>query len=406
MTKPKNKTGVAIRVEGVFKTFKIPHEKHTSLKSAVIHIFKQKKYTIFNALSDVSFEVKQGEFLGIIGRNGSGKSTLLKILAGIYVPESGDIKLNGKLSPFLELGVGFNPELTGRENLYLGGAILGLSRSQIDEKYEKIVKFAELEEFIDMKLKNYSSGMQVRLAFSLSINVQAEILLMDEVLAVGDSNFQEKCLAEFRKYKADGKTVVLVTHDIEVVKKYCDRAILLRNGVIQKIGDVREVTNQYTYENLSDEDKSNKNNEGAPDMLIERDIAEVTSLEFFRGDIRTNEFNHMDDIVVRINYNCAGTIVNPVFGVSIDNSHGVHIVGPNTDKSHFEIDRISGAGHIDFMVKKAPLNFGLYFVTVGIFNKKSTLTYDFKPRIASFKILTIDLSQDSPYKVDYEWING
>ena len=224
---------IAIKVENVSKTFRIPHEKISSLRGAFVNAFKKKTYEKFKALDDVSFEVKKGEFFGIIGRNGSGKSTLLKILAGIYQSDNGKIQINGLISPFLELGIGFNPELSGRDNIYLNATVLGLSHKQIDQKFADIVGFSELERFIDQKLKNYSSGMQVRLAFSVAIHANREILLMDEVLAVGDMNFQSKCLEEFNRYKEVGKTVVLVTHDIGTIQRYCDRAMLLRAGKLK-----------------------------------------------------------------------------------------------------------------------------------------------------------------------------
>jgi ABC-2 type transport system ATP-binding protein len=199
---------VAIKVENVSKTFKLPHEKANSLKSAVVNFWhSDRTFENQKALSDISFEVKKGEFFGIVGRNGSGKSTLLKLLAGIYTPSKGEIRINGKLTPFIELGVGFNPELTGRENVFLNGALLGFSRKEMEVMYEDIVKFAELRRFMDQKLKNYSSGMQVRLAFSIAIRAQSDILVLDEVLAVGDSNFQSthdsgfrtNCFREFTK---------------------------------------------------------------------------------------------------------------------------------------------------------------------------------------------------------------
>jgi ABC-type polysaccharide/polyol phosphate transport system ATPase subunit len=245
---------IAIKVENVSKTFRIPHEKVSSLRGAAINLLKSGGYEEFKALDDISFEIKKGEFFGIIGRNGSGKSTLLKILAGIYKADKGGIHINGRISPFLELGIGFNPELSGRDNIYLNATVLGLTKKQIDEKFDSIVAFSELERFIDQKLKNYSSGMQVRLAFSVSIHANRDILLMDEVLAVGDSNFQSKCLEEFNKYKDAGKTVVLVTHDITTVQRYCDRAMLLRTGKVVKIGEAEEVGNAYIYENMSDEE--------------------------------------------------------------------------------------------------------------------------------------------------------
>jgi len=200
--------------------------------------------------------VKKGEFFGIIGRNGSGKSTLLKVLAGIYQPDKGEVKINGMISPFLELGIGFNPELSGRDNVYLNATVLGMTKKQIDEKFDAIVAFSELERFIDQKLKNYSSGMQVRLAFSVAIHANREILLMDEVLAVGDELFQKKCLEQFGKIKASGKTIVFVSHDADAVRNYCDRVMLLRSGKVMGIGDPAEVSREYARENSVDESQT------------------------------------------------------------------------------------------------------------------------------------------------------
>jgi ABC-2 type transport system ATP-binding protein len=244
-----------ISVKNISKKFSIPHERMNTLKGAFVNIFRKKTYESFYALKDISFEVKKGEFLGIIGRNGSGKSTLLKILAGVYVADEGKVDIHGLISPFLELGIGFNPELSGRDNVYLNATVLGLTRKEIDKKFDSIVAFSELKRFIDQKLKNYSSGMSVRLAFSVAIHANREILLMDEVLAVGDSNFQRKCINEFEKYKKLGKTVILVTHDIQTVIEYCDRVILINNGEIIKIGEPQKVVLEYQELNMSDEDR-------------------------------------------------------------------------------------------------------------------------------------------------------
>ena len=246
---------VAISVKNVSKQFSIPHEKTNTLKGAFINLFRKNTYEKFFALKDVSFEVRKGEFFGILGRNGSGKSTLLKILAGVYTANQGSVHIHGLISPFLELGIGFNPELSGRDNIYLNATVLGLCEREIDAKFDSIVAFSELERFIDQKVKNYSSGMNVRLAFAVAIHANREILLMDEVLAVGDSNFQSKCLREFARYKELGKTVVLVTHDTSVVQKYCDRAMILRNGEIVMIGDAQDVGDEYVYQNMSDEER-------------------------------------------------------------------------------------------------------------------------------------------------------
>ena len=247
-----DKKEIVIKVKNASKIFRIPHKKIDSLRSMFVNMGKGiSTYEEFNALKNVSFEVKKGEFFGIIGKNGSGKSTLLKILAGVYSQDEGEVEINGLISPFLELGIGFNPELSGRDNIYLNATVLGLTEKEIDEKFDDIVKFAELEKFIDQQLKNYSSGMSVRLAFSVSIHANRDILLMDEVLAVGDSNFQKKCIDIFEGYSDTNRTVILVTHDIAAVRKYCDRAMLLHNGQMIKIGEVNDVCDEYVMKNMS-----------------------------------------------------------------------------------------------------------------------------------------------------------
>lgn len=238
---------VAIRVQNLHKSFRLPTEQAFGLKQAIFNRLRGiKGYKEQKVLRGLNFEVKKGEFLGIIGRNGSGKSTLLKILAGVYYPEKGTVTIDGNLVPFIELGVGFNPELTGRENVYMNGAMLGFSNDEMDKMYDDIWKFAELVPFQDQKLKNYSSGMQVRLAFSIAIRAKGDILLLDEVLAVGDAAFQQKCNDYFASLKGSKQTVVLVTHSMESVKKFCDRAILIENGEIAKDGDPAEVAAAYT----------------------------------------------------------------------------------------------------------------------------------------------------------------
>ena len=242
----------AIKVDNVSKIFKLPHEKNSSVKSAVVGFYKRKKgYELQKALDGASFEVKNGEFLGIVGRNGSGKSTLLKLLAGIYTPSKGEVHVRGSLTPFIELGVGFNAELTGRENVYLNGALLGFSRKDMHAMYKDIVDFAEIEKFMDQKLKNYSSGMQVRLAFSIAIRAQSDILLIDEVLAVGDAAFQQKCFNYFEELRRQSRTVVLVTHDMTAIRRFCDRAIYIKEGRITYDGSIDEVADIYTEDNIN-----------------------------------------------------------------------------------------------------------------------------------------------------------
>lgn len=236
---------IAIKVENLSKSFRIPQQRRNTIRERILSFNKKMTFETFNALEDVSLEIKKGEFFGIIGRNGSGKSTLLKILAGIYTPDKGQITINGKISPFLELGVGFNPELSGKDNIYLNGTLLGLTKKEIDRNYDEIVEFSELERFINLKVKNYSSGMHVRLAFTVAIHANKEILLMDEVLAVGDANFQVKCFEAFHKIIAEGKTIIFVSHDLNSVKKYSDRVLLLRNGDTDILGDPDVVIANY-----------------------------------------------------------------------------------------------------------------------------------------------------------------
>ncbi|MEK7376588.1 MAG: ABC transporter ATP-binding protein [Candidatus Margulisiibacteriota bacterium] len=234
-----------IELKNISKKFIIPHERVNSLKSTVLNLWKNKNYETFYALKDICLTVNEGEFLGIVGRNGSGKSTLLKILAGIYEPDGGTVSVRDRISPFLELGVGFSGELSGRDNIYLYGSVLGLTKKQIDSWFDEIVSFAELEKFIDLKMKNYSSGMFVRLAFSVAIRSDAPILLVDEVLAVGDVNFRQKCFNVFESHKREGKTVLLVSHDPDWIKRFCDRTVLIKSGRVSFCGDTGRAVDLY-----------------------------------------------------------------------------------------------------------------------------------------------------------------
>ena len=241
---------IAVKVDHVSKDFRLPTEATQSLRTALVNRFRGiKGHREQHVLKDISFDVYKGDFFGIVGRNGSGKSTLLKIISQIYVPEKGTVTVDGKMVSFIELGVGFNPELTGRENVYMNGAMLGFTTEEIDAMYGDIVEFAELEYFMNQKLKNYSSGMQVRLAFSVAIKAQGDVLILDEVLAVGDEAFQRKCNDYFMERKASGKTTILVTHDMGAVKKYCNRAVLIEDGLVKAYGDPEDVANQYSFDN-------------------------------------------------------------------------------------------------------------------------------------------------------------
>jgi ABC-2 type transport system ATP-binding protein len=254
-----------IKVTNLHKEFVLPQHKNASVKQAVVNAVRRNNKVIQKVLDGVSFEVEKGDFFGIVGRNGSGKSTLLKILAGVYSPTSGGVEMHGELTPFIELGVGFNPELSGRDNVFLNGALLGFSRKEMQAMYDDIVDFAELGPFMDQKLKNYSSGMQVRLAFSVAIKAHNSILIFDEVLAVGDEAFQRKCNDYFNQIRQDkDQTVILVTHSMDAVKKYCNKALLLQKGKVALAGSPDEVANEYTLENANNpyEDKRDNDTQG------------------------------------------------------------------------------------------------------------------------------------------------
>ncbi len=245
------KKNIAVSVTQVSKSFRLPTESTSSLKRTMTNYFKKiKGYREQKVLRDISFEVEKGDFMGIVGRNGSGKSTLLKIISQIYIPEHGTVKIDGNLVSFIELGVGFNPELTGKENIYLNGALLGFSKKEIDLMYDDIVSFAELQDFMNQKLKNYSSGMQVRLAFSVAIQAKSDILVLDEVLAVGDESFQRKCNDYFMQARKEEKTIILVTHSMDAVRKYCNKALLIDQGEIKIFGTPDDVANQYSLDNV------------------------------------------------------------------------------------------------------------------------------------------------------------
>ncbi len=428
---------IVIKVDNVSKTFRIPHEKVSSLKDAAENLFRNVGYEEFKALNDVSFEVKKGEFFGIIGRNGSGKSTMLKILAGIYQADKGKVYINGMISPFLELGIGFNPELSGRDNVYLNATVLGMTKKQIDKKFDSIVEFSEIERFIDQKLKNYSSGMQVRLAFSVAIHANRDILLMDEVLAVGDINFQSKCLEEFNKYKDLGKTVILVTHDIATVQRYCDRAMLIRNGKVVKIGKAEEVGNAYVYENMSDEEnkvekaekqaiiqaeKNLKNLKGkaleAEKKRIELEkakqeeeknnkVAEIINVEFLDKDgNKKNVFETGESVDIKVNFKIYKKIDRLNIGIGIYGSEkDERICSYNTQMDNFKIKEDNNTLILHF--DKILILKGSYYLNIACFGKEEIVYYDIKQRFKKLEIFTPGLKGNYRGLCDFEheWRN-
>jgi ABC-type polysaccharide/polyol phosphate transport system ATPase subunit len=323
----------AVVCEGVRKTFRLPYDRPYTLKQRLLHPRQSRAAKQLEALRDVSFVVEQGEFFGVIGRNGSGKSTLLKCLAGIYVPNRGSIDTSGRISPFIELGVGFNPELTALDNVVLNASLLGIPPSEARGRFEEIIRFAELEEFVDLKLKNYSSGMFVRLGFAAAIQADADIYLVDEVLAVGDAPFQEKCFDTFRRLMLEGRTVVFVTHDLTSVERFCHRAILLDHGQMVAIGEPHDVVQVYRQRNLEDEQFAT-----APDTMPQGPAdrwgdgaAEIVEawVESESGN-RQRVFKQAETVVFRAQVRFLQQMVEPIFGVVVQNERGDIAFASNT----------------------------------------------------------------------------
>ena len=324
----------AVSVQHVSKTFRIPQEQYHTIKERALHPFRRRNVDLLHAVEDVNLEIARGEFLGIVGRNGSGKSTLLKCLAGIYDIDAGAIEINGRLSPFIELGVGFNPELTARDNVVVNAIMLGLSRRQAVERFDAVVAFAELEEFTDLKLKNYSSGMQVRLAFAVAIQVDADILLIDEVLAVGDAAFQQKCFGEFERLKAAGKTIVFVTHDMGAVERFCDRALLLERGGVVDVGEPVSIARQYNELNFR-RIRQEAIELGGPQTLKDAPVAELMRGRFEHEDGQPQfEALQGEPCWIRLEVYFHADAVDPVFAIALQDRRGGTAFAASTQITH------------------------------------------------------------------------
>jgi len=363
----KNDTDAILRVEHVSKTFRLPTDRRQSLKQTVLSLGRT-NYDQFKVLRDISFEVQRGEFFGILGRNGSGKSTLLKIISNIYSPTEGKVELGGDLTPFIELGIGFNQELSGRDNVFLNGAILGLTKKQIQEKYDEIVAFSELEKFMEQKLRNYSSGMLVRLAFAIAIQAHNDILLIDEVLAVGDANFQQKCLNVFRQLRRSGKTIVLVTHDMGAVEEFCDRAILIEDGEITMEGAGRDVANRYRRINFEQLTDGKRSDTGEIVMRWGNNAATVNKVWVANKPASTKtklitarEFT----LSIDVSYNT--DLQDPITGFQVIDASGQIIMGLNSKISHFpKTDRKKGDRAVFEWTQPNILKSGTYFVSATV----------------------------------------
>lgn len=351
-------SGVAVTVSDVSKRYRLYHERNDSLKAAVMR-GRRARYDEFWALRDVSLEVPEGITFGLIGENGSGKSTLLKCMARILRPDAGTIRANGKISALLELGAGFHPELSGRENVFLNGSILGLSRKQLNARFDEIVAFAGLEKFIDTPVKNYSSGMYVRLGFSIAINVDPDILLIDEILAVGDAEFQRKCSDKFAELRAQGKTIVIVTHALTTVRELCDHVALLEHGHLRAQGPATEVVDRYMGDVFAEEETR----EDVPAA----GAARVDRIELLDGSgARLQAARTGNPVTLRLHYAAPEPVESPVFGISVHSLDGIEISRPSTTDAGVHVERVAGNGHVDLRVDRLLLLPGVYDVTATL----------------------------------------
>jgi ABC-type polysaccharide/polyol phosphate transport system ATPase subunit len=319
--------GPAVEINHVDKTFRLPHQRYSTLKERVLHPLASTTYDELHALRDVDVVISRGEFFGIVGRNGSGKSTLLKCLAKIYKANAGNVRIHGRLSPFIELGVGFNPDLTARDNVVINAVMMGLSRREARQAFDEIIAFAELEEFLDLKLKNYSSGMAVRLGFATAIQVDADVLLVDEVLAVGDAAFQQKCYDEFTRLKAEGKTIIFVTHDMGAVERFCDRAMLLERGEVLQVGSPHDVARAYNELNFG----RLVHQVSETGRYGDQAVCEITDAWFEVAGERVTSAAQGDRLTIVVQARFHAPLDDPIFGVTLRNEVGHTIFTTTTE---------------------------------------------------------------------------
>jgi ABC-type polysaccharide/polyol phosphate transport system ATPase subunit len=372
-----------IEVRNVGKRFRLYHERNQSLKAAVMRRGRA-RYEEFWALDDVSFDVEEGSTFGLVGENGSGKSTMLKCLAKILRPDRGTVNVEGKVSALLELGAGFHAELSGRENVFLNGSILGLSKKELQAKFDEIVDFAGLSRFIDMPVKNYSSGMYVRLGFSIAINVDPDVLLVDEVLAVGDEQFQRKCLERVSELREQGKTIVVVTHSLSTVRNLCDRAVWLDHGEVKASGPAGEVADAYLGQVHADSESDESGEGGA--RWGSGDVR-LTKIEMLGPDGEpTPQVHTGDEVTFRLHYDAAKAIPHPVFGIAVFSLEGIQITGPNTREAGVGVDYIEGPGTVDLHVPRLLLLPGAYVVSAACTDETISHTFDHRHRALHFDV--------------------
>ena len=373
--------GVAIEVKNISKQFRLYNEKHTSLKERVIHGGKM-PFTPFWALQDVNVDINQGETFGILGRNGCGKSTLLKCVAGILKPTSGEIRVRGSLAAMLELGAGFQPDLSGRDNIFLNGSLLGLSRSEIEKRFDDIVAFAELEAFIDNQVKFYSSGMYVRLGFAVAVNVEPDVLLVDEVLAVGDAAFQRKCLDHVKRFQREGRTIVVVSHGTDVIRQNCERAMVMNHGKVITVDEPGEAIRAYLADLLGVGTL-----EGSESGGIEGNVLAIGAVQADHGG--TGSRSHMypgESLTVTADVDSLAAVPNAMATIAIHDDKNELVFASDPDDPGCEMDIPEGGGVVRFSFPEVPLLDGTYSVSVGVRSATETAIFDWKDQVTQFEV--------------------
>jgi ABC-2 type transport system ATP-binding protein len=377
---------VAIDVQGVSKQFRLYHEKYTTLKERVLHAGRI-PYEDFWALREIEAEIYSGETVGILGRNGSGKSTLLKCIAGILQPSSGQIVLRGQLAAMLELGAGMQPELSGRDNVYLNGSLLGLSRREIDRRFDEIVAFAELEEFIDNQVKFYSSGMYVRLGFAVAVNVEPDILLVDEVLAVGDERFQQKCMDRVKQFQREGRTIVFVSHSADVMRQICQRVMVLERGEVKAMTTPGEAIGVFREILLGTDQKPDHKRGDGPAEPVRRKL-HITGVEALQpGDLSRTHLLPGDSLEVRVSYEASATVPDIAGAIGIFGNAGGLVYGADTAALGQIFELSEGEGCLVFRFASVPLLEGMFTINVQLLDAMTGLVLDTAESAARFQVV-------------------
>lgn len=389
----------AVSIENVSKIFRLHHEKNQYLKTAILRGGRA-KYEDFWALKDISFEVPIGSTFGIVGANGSGKSTLLKCLAGILTPDKGKITHRGKVAALLELGAGFHPDLSGRENVFLNGVILGMTQKEIEKKFDEIVAFSGLEEFIDTPVKNYSSGMTVRLGFAIAINVEPDILVIDEVLAVGDTSFQLKSLEKIHELRNQGKTIIFVSHGLEQVEKLCETAAWIDQGNLKMVGPALDVVNEYSGLSYGAEENI-EGETGKRWGSYEIEITDVQMLNEKGEDPKVHITGNK--MVIRIHYHAHSELADVVAGIRITNAEGINIWGTNSKRRGTNFPPLHSKGIIDLEVPNLPLLEGIYDLTVDLVDWTELHSFDHWGKKRQLHVVQTNIYDEGLITTDALW---